>query len=270
MRYTILLLAVICAAQKINLLDDISFYAKTVFIRKPEIPTLVYYASDVLWKGVAGNQGEIAFSDGSTNMVLSEIPDNFQSRIACGSDLQAIAKTWISDEQIAKQVSPTTCRQLLGQTSIRVRPFYADGKTVERPFFPIPATQTWRGSTIDVTKSGRQGTQIQSLSPCCSQSDCPTVCLQTPEPRKCYLEVYTISTGVVYEESIRAELARFFTGQSLTTIGGAFLIPRFRVPCDYCALSGCITNCSNGEYSTGNSDTSVRLLFSRYFLTWAR
>lgn len=255
---TLVLLCLACTSSQTRSAQS---RAKTVQIKKPEIPALVYYAADKLWEGEYGKQGEIAFSDGNTNTALGDVPDNFQSRIACGSDLREIDKPWITDDRIAQQVSPTTCRQLLTQSSIRLKTSSGQQDYIQRDFFPIPATQKWRGKTVEVTAPGLQGTQIKSLSPCCRQSDCPTVCLQNPEPSKCYLEVYTISTGVVYEESIRAELARLITGQSLFTTGGAFLIPRFRVPCDYCPLSNCITNCSNGEYSTGYSDTSVRLLF---------
>lgn len=230
---------------------------RTVQIPKPEIPALVYYSSDKLWREMYGKQGEIGFNDGSTDSQLGDIPDNFQSRIACDPDLRVIDKPWITDARIAQQVSPTSCRQLLTQTSIKLKTSSSQRDYLQRDFFPIPASQVWRGNTVDVTDPSRQGTQSRRLSPCCKQSDCPNICLQYPEPKKCYLEVYTISTGVVYEESVRADFARFFTGQSLTTIGGAFLIPRFRVPCDYCPLSNCITNCSNGEYSTGFSDTSV-------------
>lgn len=231
---------------------------RTIQIPKPEIPTLVYYPLDKLWQSAFGNQGEIPFNDGSTNTQLGDIPDNFQSRIACGSEVTPLLNPWITDEQIAQQVSPTSCRQLLAQTSIRLKTSSGQQGYLQRDFFPIPASQTWRGNTVTVPKPERQGTLGKRLSPCCRQSECPTVCLQNPEPQKCYLEVYTISTGVVYEDSLWADTVRQFTGQDLNYEGGAFFRLRFRVPCDYCPLSNCISNCSNGEYATGFSDTSVR------------
>lgn len=240
--------------------------ARTVQIPKPEIPVLVYYPADRMWQSAYGQQGEIGFSDGSNNNALADIPDNFQSRIACDKDLLTIHKPWISDEQIAQQVSPTTCRQLLSQTSIRLKTSSKQKDYQQRNFFPVPATQNWRGKTVDVTTSSRLGTHGHSLSPCCRQAECPSVCLQHAEPKKCHLEVFTISTLVVYEESFRADFIRFFTGQSITTEGGAFLIPRFRIPCDYCPLANCITNCSNGEYATGYAEISVRRCNKRHTL----
>ena len=231
---------------------------RTVQILKPEIPTLVYYPLDKLWQSAFGNQGEIAFNDGSTDARLGDIPDNFQSRISCGSDALPPINPWITDERIAQQISPTTCRQLLSQTSIRLKTSSSQQNYLQRDFFPIPASQTWRGNAVNVPNPSKQGTQAKSLSPCCRQSECPNICLQNPEPQRCYLEIFTISTGVIPEDSFRAEVVRAVTGQQLTTIGGAFFRFRFRVPCDHCPLSNCITNCSNGEYATGFADTSVR------------
>ena len=87
---------------------------KVVQIAKPEIPTLVYYQTG---KESAetnyGDQGEIRFNDWSNDVKMQNIPESFQYRIECNTPHEETDKLWIEDSQIAEQISPTTCKQLI-------------------------------------------------------------------------------------------------------------------------------------------------------------
>jgi hypothetical protein len=223
--------------------------------KRPRIPALVYYAPQSQWMERFAQQGEIPFSDGSSDIRLADPPDNFQYRIACGAESETVSSPWVRPERVDAQISYTSCRDLVLTNKIRYKTYNADKEYREVDFFPVPSAQIWRGVEL---RQGKTGIHSRYLSSCCRQSECPSVCLEFPEPQRCFLEIYTVSQGEVYEESVRADIARFFTGQSLTMQGGAFLRLRFKIPCDYCPLANCVTNCSNGEYATARATYQVR------------
>lgn len=231
---------------------------RVVQIAKPEIPTLVYYQTGKeSTEAYYGDQGEIRFNDWSNDVMMQNIPESFQYRIECDRPHPEPDRLWITPEQIAQQISPATCRELVLKNKITLKPFYtstASGNTREIDFIPIPASQTWRGSQLNQAKTG---IPARKLSSCCRQSECPDVCLQTPEPKKCFLEVYTIRTGQIYDDSVGAQIVEGITGSAQYTTGGAVLHMRFKIPCDYCPLANCVTNCSNGEYATRTSTYQV-------------
>jgi hypothetical protein len=232
---------------------------RIVQIAKPEIPTLVYYKTGLeSTEDYYGDQGEIRFNDWSGDVIMQNIPESFQYRIECDTPHSVTDNLWITPAQIAEQISPATCRQLISKNKITLKTSYtsvAGGNTREIDFIPIPASQTWRGSQLN---QGKTGIPARKLSSCCRQSECPTVCLQTPEPRKCFLEVYTIRTGLVYDNSLGAQFVEGVTGSAQYTTGGSFLHMRFKIPCDYCPLKNCVTNCSNGEFATRTSAYQVK------------
>jgi hypothetical protein len=242
---------------------------KVVQIAKPEIPTLVYYQTG---KESAetnyGDQGEIRFNDWSNDVKMQNIPESFQYRIECNTPHEETDKLWIEDSQIAEQISPTTCKQLISKNKITIKTSYTKNErrdSREIDFIPIPASQTWRGTEL---KQDKTGTPSRRLSSCCRQVECPNICLLTPEPQKCHLEVYTIRTGEINDDSIQARIARATVvgvildqaGVKLTKMGGAFMHMRFKIPCDYCLLTSCATNCSNGEYATRTSAYQVKVI----------
>lgn len=58
------------------------------------------------------------------------------------------------------------------------------------------------------------------------------------------------------EEIYRVE-GEAYTFETQTIRRDPGIWPVIRVPCLYCPLTSCITNCSHGEYSTGLSDYAV-------------
>ena len=223
---------------------------------KPEIPQLVYWGP-----GQSGTfkDNEVEFNGGSTAARLAEadVPDSFQYRVNCGEDTYSPTNQWVSDAKIAYMVARTTCKQLLSAEFIRLRTHPTEQTVRNIRLIPVPATQTWNGVQL---QQSRTGINRNRVSTCCDSQQCTSVCLEFPAAKQCNLEFYTVAQGAVYDESVGADIARFFGGVSLTTRGGAFLYPRFRIPCDYCPLTNCIANCSNGQFSTGYTDIVVRTL----------
>jgi hypothetical protein len=187
-----------------------------------------------------------------------QIPTKFQYRIVPMTfpfDVQH--RPWKSErETLMSQTS--RCADLLANRDIRIR---RDGKTTTENvrLDPLPLEQTWEGITF---KSEREGIQRHFLSSCCNQAECKDRCLKFPEGERWMLEILTPQWGV---DEVRVV-------SSLVNQGGSsreFYVvqedpgvwPVLRVPCLYCPLKSCISNCSNGEYSTGLTDVVVSAFF---------
>jgi hypothetical protein len=107
-------------------------------------------------------------------------------------------------------------------------------------------------------KSEREGIQRHFLSSCCSQAECLDRCLKFPEGERWMLEILTPQWGVdevrvVYGLANQGGSSR----ESYVVQEDPGVWPVLRVPCLYCPLKSCISNCSNGEYSTGLTDVVV-------------
>jgi hypothetical protein len=224
---------------------------------KPRIPTLVYYGPRQAAAMTELKEDEAGFNDGGTSdrMAEKDVPDSFQYRINCGENIFLTTKLWIPDARIPATISRTTCKKLLEVDFIKLKTYPAEQTARNIRLIPVPASQTWNGVQLQQSWTGVDRNRISS---CCDREQCTSICLEFAAAKQCHLEIYTVGQGQVYAVGAEAEVVRYFTGVSQTTIGGAFLHSRFRVPCDYCPLTNCITNCTNGQYATGYSDIVVR------------
>lgn len=192
-----------------------------------------------------------------------QIPTKFQYRIVPMTfPFDAQHRPWKSErETLMSQTS--RCADLLANRDIRIR---RDGKTTTENvrLDPLPLEQTWEGMTF---KSEREGIQRHFLSTCCNQAECKDRCLKFPEGERWMLEILTPQWGV---DEVRVV-------SSLVNQGGSsreFYVvqedpgvwPVLRVPCLYCPLKSCISNCSNGEYSTGLTDVVVSALLQDWWI----
>ena len=240
-------------------LDPVAQAAQPEQIKpKPRIPTLVYYGPRQAAAMTEIKEDEAGFNYGMTSdrMAEKDVPDSFQYRINCGEDVISTDKLWIPDARIPDTISRTTCKTLLEVDFIKLKTYPAEQTARNIRLIPVPALQTWNSVQLQQSRTGIDRNRISS---CCDREQCTSICLEFPAAQQCHLEIYTVGQGQVYAEGIGADVARIFSGGvSQTTIGGAFLHSRFRVPCDYCPLTNCITNCTNGQYATGYSDIVVR------------
>ena len=147
------------------------------------------------------------------------------------------------------------CADLIANTNIRIR---RDGSsTVENVRLdPLPLEQPWKGRTLTAKQ---QGVARHSVSACCDQDACLDRCLQFPQGELWMLEILTPQWGV---DEVRVVSGRVNQGGSSRETyeikEDPGIWPVLRVPCLYCPIKSCVTNCSNGEYSTGFADIVVR------------
>lgn len=182
-----------------------------------------------------------------------QIPTKFQYRIVPMTfpfDVQH--QPWKSEgETLMSQTS--RCADLLANRDIRIR---RDGKTTTENvrLDPLPLEQTWEGMTF---KSEREGIQRHFLSSCCNQAECTDRCLKFPEGERWMLEILTPQWGVDRVDEVYRVEGEAYTFETQTIKRDPGVWPVLRVPCLYCPLKSCISNCSNGEYSTGLTDVAV-------------
>lgn len=185
------------------------------------------------------------------------VPVTFQYRVT-KSLAQSKYPPWLDDLK-AKAISregATTCATLLSQQSIRVRG--PTGETLDVPLRPIPLEQEWDKNLI---KTDQPGIERNRLSTCCDEEKCLDRCLLLPKGEPAFLEINAPSYGkveVVTSNIVNQGGARGYgnSGQIVMKYDPG-LWPVMRIPCLHCPIKSCITNCSNGEYSTGYTDYSV-------------
>ncbi len=204
--------------------------------------------------------GEIGFGidDWTYPSVVPEdrIPESFQHRVSCDSLPEA--NPWIQDNWIDKVVTYTNCKNLVTQSTITLKTYFSDSKPRSIPFRPVPVSQDWEGYTVTSTP----GHSARQLSSCCDRALCPDVCLVNPKAQRCHLEIFTVGAEYVIDyKSADSLFQNAFTGKFKRNVGGGMLIRRFRIPCEYCPLTSCVTNCTNGQYATDYSDYQVRIVF---------
>jgi hypothetical protein len=185
------------------------------------------------------------------------IPVAFQYRVV-PSFAESKYPPWLDDFR-AKAISTegvTTCATLLSQQSIRVRG--PTGETQDVPLRPMPLEQEWDKNVI---KTDKPGIERNRLSTCCDEEKCLDRCLILPKGEPAVLEISAPSYGkveVVTSNRVNQGTWRGYgdSGQIVMKYDPG-LWPVMRIPCLYCPIKSCITNCSNGEYSTGYTDYSV-------------
>jgi len=185
------------------------------------------------------------------------VPVTFQYRVT-KSLAQSKYPPWIDDLK-AKAISregATTCAALLFQQSIQVRGL--TGGDLDVPLRPIPLEQEWDRNLI---KTDQPGIERTRLSTCCDEEKCLDRCLLLPKGEPAFLEINAASYGkveVVTSNRVNQGSARGYgdSGQIVLKYDPG-LWPVMRIPCLHCPIKSCITNCSNGEYSTGYTDYSV-------------
>jgi hypothetical protein len=200
--------------------------------------------------------GEIGFQiddgDFPRTMPDDRIPDSFQHRVSCNS--LADPNPWILDSIVDEAVSYTSCKNLVAQSTITLKTNFFDRRPRSIPFRPVPVSQDWQGYKIASTP----GESAYQLSTCCDPEKCPNICLVNSQAQRCHLEIFTV--GAQYEEDTRSADSLFYNAFmrkfKMKVVGGR-LNRRFRIPCEYCPLTNCITNCTNGQYATQYSDYQV-------------
>jgi hypothetical protein len=177
----------------------------------------------------------------SKENLADELPSTFQYRVNCGDPTRT---PWVSDQDVAKRVSYTTCSDLLKALSIRVIKKYDPIKTetIDVPLIPVPATQVWNDKTVTTDLTGISRVAV---SDCCNAAACPDRCLQKEGGQRCFLEIYIVDW--TYEYSSESDAALFFTGQPAYSRTGASLQLVFRIPCLFCQVQSCNMICNNGE-----------------------
>ena len=225
---------------------------------QPKIPILTYLGPDQQYRFTSMPVGEIGFQfDGWEQPRTApddQIPDSFQHRVSC--DSQEPPQAWIQDYFMNKAVAYTNCKNLVAQSTISLKTNILDSKPRSIPFRPIPVSQDWEGYKVTSTP----GEGMYQLSTCCDRDQCPTICLANPKAQRCYLEVFTTGPEYDIDYSAGSLIAQGFTGKFNRKVSGGKLYPRFRIPCEYCPLTNCITNCTNGQYATKYSDYQVGLV----------
>lgn len=186
-------------------------------------------------------------------------PEVFQYRITQTREAGPYPP-WVSDVHTdAIMARGATCAEILENTKIKFR----DRLGIERdiPLEPVPLEQTW---TPDGTKlrTDRPGVQRNRVTSCCDASRCTDRCLLFSQGELWVLEINAPSWGVDEIVVVRGAGRVNQGGGSNDVVNikrDPGVWPVMRIPCLYCPITSCITNCSNGEYATGFTDVSVRL-----------
>ena len=199
----------------------------------------------------------LVFSEGNARAdeiivgLRREVPVVFQYRISpAGQPYDTQHYPWVLDEDT--KVKPgATCAALIANQFIRVS--RAVGGTVEqKKLEPIPVSQMWNGNTLATDNPGIVRSRV---SACCRQDNCLDRCLRFPTGETWILEINAPQWGVAATSVVKANQGGSYT---LTTPNGdPGVWPVMRIPCLYCPIVSCITNCSNGQYSTGYSSIVV-------------
>ena len=196
-----------------------------------------------------------------------DVPGVFQYRIALAAskpgwpwyaedDKERKRTPWFLDSDIFPVVQSLqaryTCRALVATGYVPVRRTF-NGPIENIRLEPVPSQQVWNRETLT---TDTPGILLNRLSSCCDASACMDRCLQYDTAQAGYLEVLAPQWGVFEPDK---KITPAFGG-SYTTTGERSdpgVWPVYRVPCDYCPLKSCITNCTNGNFVTGLADFSL-------------
>ncbi len=145
------------------------------------------------------------------------------------------------------------CSDLIANLNVRVRRDGSD--TVENVRLdPLPLEQRWEGMTF---KAEQPGALRHTVNSCCDEDTCLDRCLQFPHGERWMLEILAAQWAVERVDEVYRVEGEAYTFDTQTIRQDPGVWPVMRVPCLYCPLKGCITNCSNGEYSTGLANIVV-------------
>lgn len=186
-------------------------------------------------------------------------PQVFQYRITRTRESRRYPP-WASDREIdSKMEQGVTCADYLKQTKVRLRGEFGD--ITEIPLEPVPLEQIWPPDGTKL-RTDSPGIQRNRVSSCCDSRTCLNRCLVFPGGETWYLEINAPSWGVyIVTDGYRQEDVAFGLSTLIpqTTIisKDPGVWPVMRIPCLYCPITNCITNCSNGEYATDYTDVSV-------------
>lgn len=203
-----------------------------------------------------------ASQNGAREVVVGQrqTPEVFQYRISptkTGSQYPP----WV-DDSLIEAMTPrgVTCASILSNSFIRFRSRME--VITQVPFIPVPLEQAWAPANTHF-KTDKPGIQRNMLSPTC---DATNRCLVFEKGEVWVLEIVTPSWGVDEIVVVRGGANQGGGTNDVVNIKrDPGLWPVMRIPCLYCPLKSCITNCSNGEYATGFADSSVshhRFFFS--------
>ena len=186
-------------------------------------------------------------------------PNQFQYRITRTRETRAYPP-WVSDAVMDSVMSPgITCAQYLQKDRIRFRG--ETGELQEIPLAPVPLEQTWApdGTKLHTDSPGIQRNRVSS---CCDAETCTDRCLLFRGGEPWFLEinapswaVYKVTDG--YQPEDVAFGFVMLTPQEQIIKKDPGIWPVMRIPCHFCPIKSCITNCSNGEYSSGYADSTV-------------
>lgn len=218
-----------------------------VFTKFTTIPTLVYASTgDGILEGglLSLNKGPV--SDG-------DVPERFYYNFDC-SGLPSTETPWVKDAHVERKVEYTNCANLLQQTTIQVATKYDIRlPIVSRPLVPVSQSINWNGYTI---VNDNPGDPAYRLSRCCTPSGCPDRCLKNAYGKRCMLDIQALeieTTWMSVEEGFKESITKAGTIFKYLSSGGDYRNRRAvsrlvaRIPCEYCPLANCVTNCSNGE-----------------------
>ena len=192
-----------------------------------------------------------------------DVPAVFQYRISLAAskpgwpwyaddDRERKREPWFLDSDVFPVVPGRyTCRALVLAGYVPVRRTF-NGPVEQIRLEPVPSEQVWGKETL---KTEQPGILLNRLSSCCDASACTDRCLQYDTAQAGYLEVLAPQWGV-YEPD--KKITPTFGGSYTTEgeRGDPGVWPVYRVPCDFCPLKSCITNCTNGQFATGLADFS--------------
>jgi hypothetical protein len=188
-----------------------------------------------------------------------ETPPKFYYRIIPpDSALDPKHQPWATTNRVAPG---TTCADLIANSYIRIRTIIDSEGSRKIPLEPVPFQVEWKGNTF---KTDNPGINKNRVSACCDAATCTDRCLQFETGQTWLLEISAPQWGIdtSYDPvEYRSNQGGGYFKQAEQSDPGMW--PVLRVPCVYCPLLNCITNCSNGEYATGYSEYLVRAFIER-------
>jgi hypothetical protein len=213
------------------------------YLAPTDLPTLLFYDGIAAWDELSVGRKR-------------ESPSKFYYRIIpSDSPLDPKHQPWARTDRVAPG---TKCAELLANSYIRIRTIIDSEGSRKIPLEPVPLQVEWKGN---VFKTDTPGINKNRVSTCCDAATCTDRCLQFDTGPTWLLEISAPQWGV----DTSYDPVEYRSNQG----GGYFkpaeqsdpgMWPVLRVPCVYCPLLNCITNCSNGEYATGYSEYLVRAL----------
>lgn len=239
----------VCLPLILAILAKVTDAGIQIWSSSPQLPGLIYASSSdgpVVGGRLNTNQG---------GRDKKDVPGQLQYVVRCNNE-GYFRTPWATQATVNTLVSYTTCSKLLETRHLTVKPSKDSKDIVYVPLVPVPRSQAVQGVKLETYLPG----QVRgSMSTCCTPSACPDKCLKTTGPQKCNLmivEPTVINDGVTPD----SEWKKFFNGE-WGEFGKGSSYPAFNlfmmVPCDYCPLVSCVSNCTNGEFATGYSNYVV-------------